>query len=85
MGLLGTLTGIAGTVYAVTAVAGGLWLAWLAFAFLRARTDARARALFLASLAYLPVLLGVMVADRGSIVPTGTREDGAVIIEVPAR
>lgn len=85
IGLLGTITGVAGMAYALTAVAGGVWLAWLSFAFLRARTDARARTLFLASLAYLPVLLGVMVADRGSVVPTGTQGDGAVIIEVPAR
>jgi protoheme IX farnesyltransferase len=85
IGLLGTLTGVAGVVYALTAVVGGAWLAWLSFAFLRVRSDARARTLFLASLAYLPVLLAVMVADRGSVVPTGARRDGTVIIEVPAR
>ncbi len=83
VGLLGTMTGVAGLAYAATAIAGGLWLSWLAMAFVRERSDARARRLFLASLAYLPIVLGAMVLDRGSIVPTGTREGDVIIIEVP--
>jgi protoheme IX farnesyltransferase len=83
--LLATMTGIAGLAYAATAMAAGLWLAWLSTAFLRERSDANARRLFLASLAYLPVVLGAMVLDRGSIVATGTREGDVIIIEVPAQ
>lgn len=83
--LLATMTGIAGLAYAATAMAAGLWLAWLSTAFLRERSDANARRLFLASLAYLPIVLGAMVLDRGSIVATGTREGDVIIIEVPAQ
>jgi protoheme IX farnesyltransferase len=49
---------------AVAAVAGG-WMLWRAIAFLRvAGRDAAARKLFLASLAYLPLTLGALLADR---------------------
>ncbi|MFM8640200.1 MAG: heme o synthase [Planctomycetota bacterium] len=83
VGLLCTLTGVAGIAYAAVALAGGLWLAGLSARFLRERSDARARKLFLASLAYLPVVLGAMVLDRGSVVPTATQGEGARVIEVP--
>ena len=83
VGLLATLSGVSGLVYAAVALLLGSWMAVLAFGFLRERTDERARRLFLASLVYLPILLGVMVANRGSVVGTPRREEGITIIEVP--
>jgi protoheme IX farnesyltransferase len=83
VGLLATLTGVAGYWYAGASVLLALWLAWLSARFLAQRDDARARRLFLASLAYLPLLLGAMVADRGSVVPTRHVEGDAIIIELP--
>jgi protoheme IX farnesyltransferase len=47
------------------AVAGGLWFIVRAGIFLRAEgRDAAARQLFLCSIAYLPLVLGALVADR---------------------
>jgi protoheme IX farnesyltransferase len=56
--------GAAGPVYAVAAVAAGVWYLWRAAAFRISRTDTRARAMFLASLAYLPVVLAVLVVEN---------------------
>jgi hypothetical protein len=83
VGLLATLTGVAGYWYAGAAVVLGLWLSWLSLRFLLVRDDVRARRLFLASLAYLPLLMGTMVADRGSVVPVARREGDAIVIELP--
>lgn len=83
VGLLATLTGVAGYWYAGAAVVLGLWLSWLSLRFLMVRDDVRARRLFLASLAYLPALMGTMVADRGSVVPVARREGDAIVIELP--
>ena len=85
VGLLATLTGVAGFAYAAVALVSGLWMSWLALRFLQERSDARARKLFLASLAYLPILLGAMVLDRGSSVTTGTPGEGVMILEVPGQ
>lgn len=79
VGLLGTIVGLAGIAYAAVALAAGLWMAWLALGFVRQRSDARARRLFLASLAYLPVVLGAMVLDRGGIAPPQHAPAGTVI------
>ena len=58
---LGLATGWSGGV----AVAGGLWFIVRAGIFLRAEgRDAAARKLFLCSIAYLPLVLGALVADR---------------------
>jgi protoheme IX farnesyltransferase len=84
VGLLAVLTGVAGARwYAPVALVAGLWISWLALGFLRERSDARARRLFLASLAYLPIVLGAMVADRTRAVTVATPADGAIILEVP--
>ncbi|MFM1936375.1 MAG: Protoheme farnesyltransferase [Planctomycetota bacterium] len=82
--LLATLTGVAGVTYAAVALVAGSWLAWLSMRFLQERSDPRARALFLGSLAYLPILLGAMVLDRGSVVTTGSRGGDVMILDVPA-
>lgn len=60
-----TLTGATGVTYAIAAAALGAALSLLAWRFHRERTYARARAVFLASVIYLPLLLALMVMDRG--------------------
>lgn len=52
-----------GLLYGLAAAAGGLALVLPAAAFLRKRSSRRARRLFVASLAYLPLTLGAGVAD----------------------
>ncbi len=82
-GLMATLTGVAGYSYAVTAVVLGLGMSVLAWRFVMQRTHNRARHLFLASLLYLPLLLGMMVIDGGSVVPVGRASGKGKIIELP--
>ena len=56
--------------YALAAAAVGSFFLWRAAAFLRPKgRDAAARRLFLFSLAYLPILLGALVADRMIVHP----------------
>ncbi len=63
--LLPALTGWCSRAYLAAAAALGAWLLWRAAAFLRSATrDAAARKLFFASIIYLPLLLGALVADR---------------------
>lgn len=57
--------GLASRAYGLAAGALGGWFLWRAIAFLRpAGRDRSARQLFLASIAYLPLVLGALVADR---------------------
>ena len=63
--LAATWVGITGWVYAVGCVGLGLWMLRLAAALYRGRTNAEARRLFLATVVYLPLLMGLMVLDRG--------------------
>jgi protoheme IX farnesyltransferase len=62
--LMPTLVGLSGLVYAGVAVALGAAMLVLAVGFARAHTDAAARRLFLGSLAYLPLIWIVMIADK---------------------
>jgi protoheme IX farnesyltransferase len=62
--LLPTIVGLAGGLYFAGALLLGLGLLALAVDFARCRTASRARRLFLASLAYLPLLWVLMLADR---------------------
>jgi protoheme IX farnesyltransferase len=63
--LLPALLGLASAWYGAAACALGAGFLWRAAAFLRPGSrDACARRLFLFSLAYLPLLLGALVADR---------------------
>jgi heme o synthase len=55
---------LVGPVYLCGAFALGVVFIWCAFQFARDRTLARARALFYASILYLPLLLGLMVYDK---------------------
>jgi protoheme IX farnesyltransferase len=56
--------GMAGPAYAVGALAGSIGLLWLAISFALNRLDERARLLFLGSITYLPLLWGMLLADR---------------------
>jgi protoheme IX farnesyltransferase len=55
---------LAGPVYLGGAMALGAAFIWCAFQFARQRTLLRARALFYASILYLPILFGLMVFDK---------------------
>jgi protoheme IX farnesyltransferase len=51
--------------YGLAAALGGAWFLWRALAFLKpGDREVAARRLFLASIAYLPLVLGALVADR---------------------
>ncbi len=65
LGLLVTLLGVAGPWFAFGSLLLGLWWAWLGLRLYRSHSDRDARRVFLASLAYLPLALFLMVADRG--------------------
>jgi heme o synthase len=56
--------GVAGTPYVFVALTLGAGLAWLALRFASVRNDATARALFLGSITYLPLLWIAMIANR---------------------
>ena len=56
--------GLSGTAYLAIALALGLVLLWLAVRFARARSDDSARTLFLASIAYLPLIWIAMIWDK---------------------
>jgi protoheme IX farnesyltransferase len=55
---------LVGPVYLAGALAVGLVFVICAFQFARERTGLRAKALFYASILYLPVLFGLMVFDK---------------------
>jgi protoheme IX farnesyltransferase len=68
--LLPPVLGLSSKWYGFAAAAVGAVFLWRAFLFLRpANRDVSARKLFLFSLAYLPLLLGSLVADRLLIIP----------------
>jgi protoheme IX farnesyltransferase len=68
LALAATLAGLTGWVYAAGSVVLGLWILSFGARLYTQRTGASARRLFRASIVYLPVLLCLMVADRGPIV-----------------
>jgi protoheme IX farnesyltransferase len=65
LGLAGSLLGLAGFVYLAGSTLLGLGLLALGIRLYVTRSAASARAMFFASLIYLPLALGLMVADRG--------------------
>jgi protoheme IX farnesyltransferase len=83
--LLVTLTGTAGWWYAGTAVFLGVAASILGAAFWRRRDRPGARRVFLASIIYLPLLLTVMVIDRGPVDPRVAVRAGATVAEEPDR
>ena len=57
--------GLATKAYGIAAALCGGWFLWRALAFLQPSVrDAAARKLFFASIGYLPLVLGALVADR---------------------
>jgi heme o synthase len=66
LGLLVTVAGIAGPWFALGSLVLGIWWGLLSLRLYRTQSDRDARRVFLASLAYLPLALMLMVADRGS-------------------
>ncbi|MCX5661115.1 MAG: heme o synthase [Planctomycetota bacterium] len=64
LGLLPTLMGVCGLVYLAGALVAGLVFLGFGVALVRGRTRAHARALFFASLIYLPLVYGLMLLDR---------------------
>jgi protoheme IX farnesyltransferase len=62
--LVPRVLGMAGSIYAATAIAAGLVLLHFGMRLGRERTFVGARRVLLASVLYLPVLLGLMVLDR---------------------
>ena len=85
LGLMATLLGLAGITSAIVSGLAGLGFSYYALVFLRRVDNASARKMFFASLMYLPVVFGTMVADRGSIaVDAAVRGGRDVIIDLPA-
>lgn len=63
--LLPVMLGLASKAYGLAAAVCGAWFLWRAIVFLHPEgRDAAARKLFFASIAYLPLVLGALVADR---------------------
>ncbi|MCX6954075.1 MAG: heme o synthase [Verrucomicrobia bacterium] len=63
--LLPVYYGFATKAYGLAAIAGGAWFLWRAAVFLRpVGRDVSARKLFFCSIAYLPLVLAALVADR---------------------
>jgi heme O synthase-like polyprenyltransferase len=65
--LLATLLNVAGVAAAIGSLVLGAWLLALSVRLHRTRSDAHARGVFLASIAYLPLLLLLFVIDRGPL------------------
>ncbi len=76
IGLFATLFGVSGWWSATASIIVGIWFTFRCLRFWRAPDDIRARAAFLASLVYLPLVLGVMVLDRGPVSPQAWLEGG---------
>jgi protoheme IX farnesyltransferase len=62
--LIPTFAGLSGMAYAGVALVLGAALLWLAIRFAATRSERSARWLFLGSIAYLPLIWVVMMADK---------------------
>ena len=65
--LLPSFLAMSGKFYLIGAIALGLWFLRASFQVTRERTVARARAVLIASVMYLPMLYGLMLIDRTSL------------------
>jgi protoheme IX farnesyltransferase len=84
LGVAMTLSGMAGWWFTVGAVILGAAFSAVAVLLYRRRTAANARRVFYASLVYLPLLLGLLVLDRGPAPGiTPWNEIGFHIVEMP--
>ena len=73
LGLSATALGISGLMSGLVSITLGIMMSVLALGLYRRRTVQSARRVFFGSLAYLPIVLGAMVIDRGSIVESPQR------------
>jgi protoheme IX farnesyltransferase len=62
--LLPTVLDTTGWLYFVGTLVGGVWLIWSTASVALDRTPAKARRLFVATVIYLPVVMGLMVVDK---------------------
>lgn len=70
LSVLPAFLGLTSRAYFFAALLSGGWFLWRAIVFLQPATrDAAARRLFFASIAYLPIVLGALVADRLLLAP----------------
>jgi len=81
LGLLLAILGVAGVVYALGSLLLGLWMVILSVRLYLNRTHANARGVFLASITYLPLLLSLLVIDRG---PAPTTHPNPIHYQVAA-
>lgn len=75
LAMITTLLGITGSIYAVGSLVLGVYFLWQGVVLFQAKTNANARRLFLASLVYLPFLLGLMIFDKSD----AHRSDGIFV------
>ncbi len=85
LGLISTMTGLAGWVFLFGSVILALWMTGLSIRFYMQRTDASARKVFLASIVYLSALLALFLVDRGPVQTGSTLGQAAVasVVEQP--
>ena len=72
-------SGATGMTYLVASQVAGLGFAALGWAFARKRVRTTARRLFLASIIYLPILLGFMVADMDDRIAPAADHTGSTV------
>ena len=65
--LIPTLTQSAGWIYLGVSSLGGIYMSYRSYQLLKERSRPAARRLFFASLLYLPIVLGALVADADPI------------------
>ncbi|MGA0872633.1 MAG: heme o synthase [Phycisphaerales bacterium] len=86
LGLLGVRMGLAGWWYGAISVPLAAWMTVESWRLYRTRSLADARRVFLASLAYLPLLMIAMVLDRGPISPRAWLDGGRELaVEIDAQ
>lgn len=81
IGLMATVLGLAGVGSAAASMVAGLALSWFALAHLLRPDRGTARNLFLASLAYLPVVLLALAVDRGPLTGSAGARGGRTAVQ----
>lgn len=76
LGLLGVRLGLAGWWYGGASILLATWMIWRSIELWNDRSVERARRVFLSSLGYLPLLLAVMIIDRGPVSPWAWADGG---------
>ncbi len=84
IGLVASWIGITGVWAALVSVLLGVWFVWRCMGFWRSPSDQNARRAFLASLVYLPVVLGAMVLDQGRISPEAVMRGTNAPVSTPS-